>query len=819
MSLNFARFRKPSRYIGNEVNIVPRDGNVKVALCFPDTYEIGMSHVGLKILYTIINNIPSASAERVFAPWIDFESYIRQHDIPLASLEFQRPLSEFNIVGFTLQYELSYTNILNMLDLGGIPLNSEDRGDDFPLIIAGGPCAVNPLPLAPFIDAFVIGDGEEIIKEIVDVYSGAGDKNDLLNALAELEGVYVPSVHDRSKKRIKRRFVEDLDQAVFPDSPVLPYTPLVHDRVAVEVARGCTRGCRFCQAGMIYRPLRERSPENVLSLAQTSLANTGYDEVSFISLSTGDYSSLLPLIKSFNKECAGSHISVSLPSLRVASINSDVLKEIKSVRKTGFTIAPEAGTGRLRDVINKDLTDEEYEATLEKVFKEGWKKIKLYFMIGLPTETMEDIDSLINMAIFAQKKGRQIAGRRMDINVGISALVPKPHTPFQWEGQDSMAALREKQDYIKKAFRKRGIHFKGQYVENSLMEAVFSRADKKCSELLLKAWELGCRFDAWSEHFNFDKWIEASEKTGINLHEYASRNFDLDDELPWDFIDTGITKGFLKSEYKKAMNEKTTPDCRESCYGCGLECKDRNQKSEVRSQEKDKDSPGPGFRGSDKIKVPGRLRVRFSKTGEMRYLSHRELITALFRAMKRASVPLAYSSGFHPHPKISLGPALAAGVEGLNEFFDIVINSVIDPGRFKTRLNIELPEGLTILNAALIPVSEPSLNDMFSMYQYEIQIDDELKKQITSFIKTENCLISRKKKKVDIRPMVKNAEIKGNILDLTLTDTEEANARLHEILGEMLQLTSEEVQSLIIKRISLYGYTNKANQKSLVRNG
>ncbi len=815
MSLNFARFRKPSRYIGNEVNSVHRDGNVKVALCFPDTYEIGMSHVGLKILYSIINNIDSASAERVFAPWIDFESYIRQHDIPLTSLEFQRPLSEFNIVGFTLQYELSYTNILNMLDLGGIPLNSEDRGDDFPLIIAGGPCAVNPLPLAPFIDAFVIGDGEEIIKEIIDVYSRAGDKNDLLNALSELEGVYVPSVHDGSTKKIRRRFVKDLDKAVFPDSPVLPFTPLVHDRVAIEVARGCTRGCRFCQAGMIYRPLRERSPENVLSIAQTSLANTGYDEVSFISLSTGDYSSLLPLIKSFNNECAGSHISVSLPSLRVASINSDVLQEIKSVRKTGFTIAPEAGTARLRDVINKDLTDEEYEATLEKVFKEGWKKIKLYFMIGLPTETMDDIDSLINMAIFAQKKGRQIAGRRVDINVGISALVPKPHTPFQWAGQESMAALREKQDYIKKAFRKRGIHFKGQYVENSLMEAVFSRADKKCSELLLKAWELGCRFDAWSEHFNFDKWVEASEKTGINLNEYASRNFDLDDALPWDFVDTGITKSFLKSEYKKAMNEKTTPDCRESCYGCGLEC---DEKTKTQSAESTAHRATAKKTTAKRIDVPGRLRVRFSKTGEMRYLSHRELITALFRAMKRASVPLAYSSGFHPHPKISLGPALAAGVEGLNEFFDITITSVIDPGRFKTRLNSELPEGLTILNAALIPGSEPSLNDMFSVYQYEIQIDNDLKDNITSFIKTEKCLVSRKKKEVNVRPMVKNAEIRDNILDLTLTDTEEANARLHEILGEMLQLTSEEVQSLIIKRISLYGYNNKPDQKSLVRN-
>jgi len=814
-SMNYALFRKPSRYIGGEVNSIRKDAAVKIALCFPDTYEIGMSHLGFKILYHIINSVPYGSAERAYAPWPDLEAYLREKGLPLTSLEFQRPLNEFDIVGFTLQYELSYTNILNMLDLGGIPVRAARRGDEHPLVIAGGPCAVNPLPLEPFIDAFVIGDGEEVVREILETYagvrglgSGGRDRNAILTALSEIEGVYVPSVHDTDAVKIKRRFITDLDAAPFPDSPVVPYAPVVHDRAAIEIARGCSRGCRFCQAGMIYRPVRQRTPENVLSLAHRSIMRTGYDEVSFTSLSTGDYSGLLPLMRAFNALCGDSRISISLPSLRVGSIDAAVLQEIKQVRKTGFTIAPEAGTARLRSVINKDFSDEEYDETLRRLFTEGWKQIKLYFMVGLPSETISDIDGLIDMAVRALRKGREITGRRVTVNVGVSAFVPKPHTPFQWMGQDSPEDLRRKQDYIKAAFKKKGINFKGQYVEPSLLEAVFSRADRRGAVLLEAAWELGCRFDGWSEHFVFDRWTAAAEKTGIDLRADASRTFAPDQDLPWDFIDTGVSREFLKRERARALEQKITPDCRERCSACGLECNEaRGQGSGGSGQRSEIGDQGAGGRVAKTGKtLPFKLRVTFSKSGLLRYLSHHELMTAILRALSRARIPLAYSSGFHPFPRISFGPALPVGVEGLHELFDVELTALMNPSEFLAAVNAELPAGLSLLEAELIPLKCRSLDSSITGAEYEVSIrtDDEV--HIASFLNAEKCEVLRDGKVVDLRPMIRSAAISDSTLILGVTDTDAAKVRLFEILKTLLKKDDAEIQSTLVKRILLYGY-------------
>ncbi|MFA4830512.1 MAG: TIGR03960 family B12-binding radical SAM protein, partial [Thermodesulfovibrionales bacterium] len=456
--MNLSLFQKPSRYINSEVNSLRKEGEVRVALAFPDIYDVGMSHLGLKILYKIINDLPYASAERAFHPWLDLEKEMKHKGILLSSLETERPLKDFDIVGFSFQYELSYTTVLNMLHLAGIPIRSEHRAEGkWPLVIAGGPCTVNPMPMSPFIDAFLIGDAEEAIVEILDTYrlwkkEGDAKKESVLKALSQIEGIYVPSLHairyTLHAAHVKRRYIESLDNFPYPESPVVPYTQIVHDRVNIEVSRGCTMGCRFCQAGMIYRPLRERSPEKALSIAEKSLKNTGHEEVSFTSLSAGDYSCLLPLLKAFNCRFLDRKISLSLPSLRVAAVNRDVLKEIKSVRKTGFTIAPEAATGRLRNVINKDFTEEDYERSLKMLFEEGWQKVKLYFMVGLPTETQEDIEAIPDMALKALKIAKKHTNRYVTINITLSPFVPKPHTPFQWYGQENIGRIREKLNFL-----------------------------------------------------------------------------------------------------------------------------------------------------------------------------------------------------------------------------------------------------------------------------------------------------------------------------------------------------------------------------------
>ena len=469
-----------------------------------------------------------------------------------------------------------------MLHLGGIPIKHEERMSmsGIPLVIAGGPCTVNPLPMSAFIDAFLIGDGEEAVPEILHAYhqwkeGGLDNKTSLLQALSKIEGVYVPALG--KEKPVNRRYISSLEDAPFPDSPVLPFMNIVHDRINIEISRGCTMGCRFCQAGMTYRPVRERSPEKIMELAEKSLDNTGYDALSFTSLSSGDYSCLNYLMKEFNRKFYNRRISLSLPSLRVGSVNKEMLEEIKVVRKSGFTIAPEAGTDRLRAVINKDFTEETYINALETLFSAGWHNLKLYFMSGLPTETDEDIEAIPEMVFKATKISRKLTGRPVNISVGVSSFIPKAHTPFQWFGQNDLEQLKEKNRYLRKNLQKRGIQYKGHREEMSLLEAVFARGDEHLSAFIETAWSLGCRLDPWTDHFDFDKWKQAMYLSGIDAAGYAVRKYPTDAPLPWDNINTGITKEYLLKEYQAALSGSFTPDCRKKCHACGLKCPARNQ--------------------------------------------------------------------------------------------------------------------------------------------------------------------------------------------------------------------------------------------------
>ncbi len=589
------RVEKPARYIGGETNIVikdPRDVKVRFAFAFPDLYEIGMSYMGLQILYNILNKEEDVYCERVFAPAPDMEELMREEEVPLFTLETKTPMKEMDFLGFTLQYEMSFTSILDMMELAGIALKSTDRLESDPIVVAGGPCAFNPEPLADFIDVFLIGDGEESLPNLMKKCAEAKDsgisKNEFLKQIANEEGVYIPSLYDvtyhadgtiasyekkyeEAPDRVARCIIDDIENIDFPTEPIVPFIETVHDRSVIETFRGCTRGCRFCQAGMIYRPVRERSKETIMSLASEQLKNTGHEELSLLSLSTSDYSEFESLAIDLMKECKGENVSLSLPSLRLDTFSFNVLEEIQGYKKSGLTFAPEAGTQRLRDVINKGITEKDIYDAVEQAIELGWKHIKLYFMIGLPTETYEDLDGIAeiaqNIVNIHRKSGH---GGRFNVTVSVSNFVPKAHTPFQWVSQNSTETFTEKHNYLHERLKIKGVTFNYHDDAVSTFEAIFARGDRRLSALLLAAHRLGCRLDGWSEHFDLTKWKTAIEQSGIDADFYTTRERRYDEVLPWDIIDSSITKKFLQSEAEKAMKEVTTKDCRYGCSGCGI---------------------------------------------------------------------------------------------------------------------------------------------------------------------------------------------------------------------------------------------------------
>ncbi|KYN77218.1 B12-binding protein [Clostridium sporogenes] len=591
------RVEKPARYIGGELNSYNKDLkdiDIRYAFCFPDVYEVGMSHLGMKILYYILNERKDTFCERVFAPWPDMEKIMREENIQLYGLESKDPIKDFDFIGFTLQYEMSYTNILNMLDLAGVTIKASERGEEEPIVMCGGPCAYNPEPLYNIADMFVLGEGEELNTKILDLYKkykGKEKKKEFLREASKIRGVYIPSlyevtykedntikefkpIYDDVPKKVKKVIVNNINDVVYPDKFVVPYTDIVHDRIVLETFRGCTRGCRFCQAGMIYRPVREKKTEALLELSDDLIKNTGYDEITLSSLSICDYSDIQNLVFSMVERHKEGKVGVTLPSLRIDSFSVDLIKEIQKVRKTGLTFAPEAGSQRMRDVINKGVTEENLMTSVKSAFEAGWSTIKLYFMLGLPYETLEDVMGIAELGQKVVGKyyevPKEIRKKGLKVTVSTSIFVPKPFTPFQWAPQDTMEQVRKKIEALRGNIKSKQITYNWHESLVSYMEAIFARGDRRLCDVLIKAFEKGARFDGWNQYFDFNIWKEALEECNVDGDFYAYRQREYDEILPWDFVDTGVSKEFLMRENERAKKAEVTPDCRQGCKNCGV---------------------------------------------------------------------------------------------------------------------------------------------------------------------------------------------------------------------------------------------------------
>jgi len=822
---------KPSRYLGTETNAVHKDyrrTDLSVLLAFPDLYEIGMSHFGLQILYHMLNREKRIVAERVFAPDIDMARLLRSTGIPLPSLESRRPVAEFDIVGFSLLYELNYTNILSILELSNIPFTAVERGYPDPLIIAGGPCTCNPEPVADLFDAMVIGDGEAVMVNLAHTWlrwkdGGGRDRREVLALWSEIEGVYIPSLFDmtadssgrplvKSKqqeyRRVRRAVVAELEEDAFPDQPIVPFGRPVHDRLRIELARGCTRGCRFCQAGMIYRPVRERSLASALAIADRSIDHTGYEDLSLLSLSTGDYECIEPLMQRLMDRCALERVAVSLPSLRVGTLTPELMGLIKRVRKTGFTIAPEAGSQRLRNVINKNIDEKEIVTTVQNAFDLGWQVIKLYFMIGLPTETKTDLQAIVDLIeqLRRLKRPRKRKGR---LNVSVATFIPKPHTPFQWFEQISLEESQARIRWLQERLRMPDIHFKWQNPRVSRLEGLWARGDRHLLSLLLEAYRMGCRFDGWTDHFRYDLWMAACRKTGIDIDYYVGRRRDRKEPFPWDHIDSGVTKAFLWEEWERALAGERTSDCRSGdCNACGV-CDLQVLAPRVNTRcSLDSSKAQPPLQPEAGAGQRNRYRLTFSKTGSAKFFGHLEMVNLFTRALRRAGISVEYSAGFHPKAKLRFADALPLGIESRCEELFVTVAEEFSDSELADRLNAQLPGGLSVLRCSA--TKEGNGTRMPEVTTYRVQLSGSRfdSNALEQFRKKETAVFTRtgrkgKSRVMDLCRVVDRIVLSSeDTLDISLRHMDGVILRPAEVLQFIFSLDVDQLARARVVKVA-----------------